>query len=213
MVGLSKIVFNQDVFFILISMSFLLVGFLKAYYWKHAQLLFKGVFAQRYSNQYLREENAFTERVNLLTFLLMSINFTLVFAKALLFSDWRSISITLIFVVLFFLIKIVIIQLMGLIFKNKGLAKLTVFFSFLFDRTLGFVLFPCVIILHFFYFEMYSIIIGISIICFSLFLILKLVWLWKIGRNTFVIPSFYIFLYLCGLEIFPLLLLGKALFY
>ena len=33
-----------------------------------------GTFAQRYANQYLREENVFTERVNFLTFLLLAVN-------------------------------------------------------------------------------------------------------------------------------------------
>ena len=48
--------------------SFFLIALLKASYWKHAKLLFMGVFAQRYANQYLREENAFTERVISLLF-------------------------------------------------------------------------------------------------------------------------------------------------
>ena len=87
MYALNKIAFNQDIFFILLTLSFFLIALLKGMYWKHAKLLFKGVYAQRYANQYLREENAFTERVNLLTFLLMSINFTIVISKLLLYNS------------------------------------------------------------------------------------------------------------------------------
>jgi hypothetical protein len=171
------------------------------------------VFAQRYANQYLREENAFTERVNLITFLLMAINFTLVISKLLSFVDWGSISVTLIFVMLFFLMKIIILQFLGFVFKTKDLSKLTIFFSFLFDRTLGFVLFPLVIMLYFFSFEISSAVIVISFICFLLLLSFKLFWLWKIGTNSFGLSRFYIFLYLCTLEIFPLLLLAKGVVY
>ena len=45
------------------------VSIIKAVYWKHARLLYIGVIAQRYSNQYLREENAFVYRLDLITFL------------------------------------------------------------------------------------------------------------------------------------------------
>ena len=44
-------------------------------------MLYMGVIAQRYSNQYLREENAFVHRLDLITFLLMIINFALIIVK------------------------------------------------------------------------------------------------------------------------------------
>ena len=81
MTGLAKTIYNQDVFFILLTLSFFLFALIKGFYWKHTKLLFMGVFAQRYANQYLREDNAFTERVNGLTFLLMCINLTLIISK------------------------------------------------------------------------------------------------------------------------------------
>ena len=90
----------------------------------------------------------------------------------------------------------------------EDVAKLGVFFSFLFDRSLGILLFPLVTMLHFFTFEITTIVfIVISIVC-GLILLLKLFWLWKIGANAFGLSPFYIFLYLCLLEISPLLLLG-----
>ena len=81
MIALTKPFFNQDIIFVLLSISFLLIAVLRASYWKYAKLLFMGVFAQRYANQYLREENVFTERVNVITFLLMTINFSLILLK------------------------------------------------------------------------------------------------------------------------------------
>jgi hypothetical protein len=205
--------FNQDIIFMLILTSFLLIAILKGYYWKHAKLLFMGVFAQRYANQFLREENAFTERVNAITFFLMSINFTLIILKITHSFELFSVGLILVYVSGFFLFKMGLIKLLGFILKTKDLSKLAVFFSMLFDRTLGFILFPLVVLLYFFSFEVSTIVLVISFVLFLILMLMKLFWLWKIGTNSFGLPQFYIFLYLCTLEIFPLLILGKGVFY
>ena len=213
MIPLAKTYFNQDVFFVLLTMSFLLIAVLKANYWKHTKLLLLGVFVQRYANQFLREDNAFTERVNFITFLLMVINFSAIFIKFSPITSLTEIGILLVVVILFYLIKILFMRMFGKIFMLKGLAKLGVFFSFLFDRALSIFLFPLVVILYFFSFDVTPFLLLIVVIIFTLILMLKLFWLWKIGTKAFGLSPFYIFLYLCTLEIFPLLLLGKGVVY
>jgi hypothetical protein len=212
MLALTNISYNQDAFFILALLSFLLIALIKGMYWKHAKLFFMGVFAQRYANQYLREENAFTERVNFLTFLLMAINFTLIITKFQAVIDlWKIVSVFFL-VLLFFLLKLILIKLLGFFFKVKDLAKLAIFFSLLFDKTLGFVLFPLVVVIYFFSVDISSTVLMISLGLFMILFILKLFWLWKIGTNSFGLSQVYIFLYLCYIEIFPLLLLVKGIF-
>ena len=212
MLALTNISYNQDAFFILVLLSFLLIALIKGMYWKHAKLFFMGVFAQRYANQYLREENAFTERVNFLTFLLMAINFTLIITKFQAVIDLPTIVKVFFLVVLFFLLKLILIKLLGFFFKVKDLAKLAIFFSLLFDKTLGFVLFPLVVVIYFFSIDISSTVLMISLGLFMILFILKLFWLWKIGTNSFGLPQVYIFLYICSIEIFPLLLLVKGIF-
>lgn len=212
MLALTNISYNQDAFFILVLLSFLLIALIKGMYWKHAKLFFMGVFAQRYTNQYLREENAFTERVNFLTFLLMAINFTLIITKFQAVIDLPTIVSVFFLVVLFFLLKLILIKLLGFFFKVKDLAKLAIFFSLLFDKTLGFVLFPLVVVIYFFSIDISSTVLMISLGLFMILFILKLFWLWKIGTNSFGLPQVYIFLYICSIEIFPLLLLVKGIF-
>ena len=212
MLALTNISYNQDAFFILVLLSFLLIALIKGMYWKHAKLFFMGVFAQRYANQYLREENAFTERVNFLTFLLMAINFTLIITKFQAVIDLPTIVSVFFLVVLFFLLKLILIKLLGFFFKVKDLAKLAIFFSLLFDKTLGFVLFPLVVVIYFFSIDISSTMLMISLGLFMILFMLKLFWLWKIGTNSFGLSQVYIFLYLCSIEIFPLLLLAKGIF-
>ena len=213
MIALIKTIFNQDIIFVLLTISFLLIAMLKSFYWKHAKLLFMGIFAQRYANQYLREENAFTERVSFITFLLMSINISLIILKLVPKNSVLETVSLIGGVMLFFILKIGLILFLGSILRVKDIAKLGVFFSFLFDRALGFFLFPLVIALYFFAFNISSFVLLIVTIVFIVLLLLKLFWLWKIGTNAFGLSHFYIFLYLCTLEISPLLLLGKGVVY
>jgi len=213
MIALTKPFFNQDIISVLLTISFLLIAVLRASYWKHTKLLFMGVFAQRYANQYLREENAFTERVNFITFLLMAINFSLIGLKFIPQTSLLEVAFLIGGVMLFFILKIGIMLFFGKIFMVQDVAKLGVFFSFLFDRALGIFLFPLVVMLYFFAFEItITLFVVISIVC-ALLLLLKLFWLWKIGTKSFGFSQVYIFLYLCALEISPLLLLGKGVFY
>ena len=213
MIALTKPIFNQDTIVILLTVSFLLIAMLRASYWKHAKLLFMGVFFQRYANQYLREENAFTERVSFITFLLMSINISLIILKLIPKTSVLETFSLIGGVMLFFILKIGLILLLGSILRVKDIAKLGLFFSFLFDRALGFFLFPLLIALYFFAFNISSFVMLIVTIVFIVLLLLKLFWLWKIGTNAFGLSHFYIFLYLCTLEISPLLFLGKGVVY
>ena len=185
MLALTKITYNQDIFFVLLVLSFFLISLLKGIYWKHAKLLFMGVFAQRYASQYLREENVFTERVNFLTFLLMVINFTLIITKLKLALEFWTIIAILFSVVLFYGFKIIIVKFLGILFKVQDLAKLAVFFSLLFDKTFGFILFPLLIGLYFFSFDISTYLIFISFSLFAIIIALKLFWLWRIGANSF----------------------------
>ena len=213
MIALTKPFFNQDIIFVLLTISFLLIAILRASYWKHAKLLFMGVFAQRYANQYLREENAFTERVNFITFLLMTINFSLILLKFIPKTSLFEVAFLIGGVMLFFIFKIRIMLFFGKIFMAQDVAKLGVFFSFLFDRALGVFLFPLVVMLYFLTFDITIILFSVICIVCILLLLLKLFWLWKIGTKSFGFSQGYIFLYLCALEISPLLFLAKGVFY
>ena len=213
MIALTNPIFNQDIIVVLLTVSFLLIAILRASYWKYAKLLFMGVFAQRYANQYLRQENAFTERVSFITFLLMSINISLIILKLVPKTSVLETFSLIGGVMLFFILKIGLILLLGSILRVKDIAKLGLFFSFLFDRALGFFLFPLLTALYFFAFNITPFVMILVAIVFIVLLLLKLFWLWKIGTNAFGLSHFYIFLYLCTLEISPLLLLGKGVFY
>ena len=209
MIAISNQIFNQDFVFILLLLSFLIIAILRGYYWKYVRLLFLGLFAQRYSNQFLREGNVFTERINVLTFGLLIINLTILLSYFSNHQDSFNFLYISAFLILFFLSKIIVILFLGHLFMMKDIAKLLIFFSFLFDRVLAIFLFPLLVFLHYSYLATENImVLSINLIVVIL-LLLKTFWLWKIGAKSFGLSQFYIFLYLCGIEITPVLMLVK----
>ena len=205
----------SDTFFLILTFDLLLIAFLKAFYQKFTKQLFLSVFAQRYANQYLKEENVFTERVTFLVTTIMLINMSLFLSKTIYgenltpFNFWNvAISI-----IVFFLIKTIIIRLLGHLFLIKSLAKLGIYFSFLFDRIMGVILFPIIVFMFFSPINLSSMLFTFSVVIIVLFLLIKIFWIWKIGIGGFGLPRYYLFLYLCTLEILPLLVFTKAVFY
>lgn len=198
----------KDSFFLILTISFLLISILKSTYWKHTILLLKGLFYQRYSNQFLREDNVFTERVNIITSFILILNLSLLIAYFFDIILLYKLMLIIIKVTLFYLIKVVIIWLISKVFMLRETGKLAIFFSLLFDRAFGILIFPFLFFLYFFFFET-VIISTLIIMLFITFFILKIFWLWKIGKFNFGFSHFYIFLYLCIVEIFPILLLVK----
>ena len=67
----------QNISFIFLSISFSVVGFLYAFHKKYAKSLVLSAFGQRYANQYLRDDNVFKRRVNILFSILMILNISL----------------------------------------------------------------------------------------------------------------------------------------
>ena len=133
MITVLKTQYNQDIYFILLTISFLLIGILKANYWKHTKLLLLGIFAQRYSNQFLREDNAFTERIQVITFFLMLINFSAILIKFNISKSLFDLTLLISSIAVYYLFKIVIIRLSGNIFMIKELPKLGVFHFYLIE--------------------------------------------------------------------------------
>ena len=206
---------NNETFFLVLSFDLFLIALLKAFYWKFTKQLLLSVYAQRYANQYLKEDNVFTERVTFLVTIIMLLNISLFIAKALFGTNLIFLNFFKIFVAIamFFMIKVIIIRLLGHVLLLKGLTKLGVYFSLLFDRVMGIILFPLVVVLFFSPIASNSFLLLFSAIVIGVFLAIKIFWLWKIGIDGFGLSRYYLFMYLCTLEILPLVVLTKVAFY
>ena len=209
----TQIEIDNFLVFSLLTLSFLFIGILRAYYWKHTKLLILASFRYRYASQYLRQDNAFTERVNWITFIVLLINFSLLFL-------YKNNSIYLLeFIIVvssisfYYLLKFLVIKLLGKLLFIHDVTRLTVFFSYLSDKSLAIIIFPLILVLYFLAFDINLILINLVFIVGLIFLLFKSFWIWRVGTNSFGISSFYIFLYLCILELPPFVLITKGFFY
>mgnify|MGYP003685998457 FL=1 len=204
---------NGDGFFILLTISFFLVWIVSAYYWSYASLLVLGSIKYRYASQYLRLENALTQRVSMITFLIMIINISLFINLKQSVISVNSFFEILLYIFLYFSSKFLVIRFLGNIFLKKELAKLTVFFSFISDRSFAIIIFPFLVFVYFVPYDLDIYFVYMLILLSIIFMSLKIYSIYKIGTNSFGLIPLYIFLYLCILEIFPFVLVAKGFFY
>jgi len=113
-------------------------------------------------------------------------------------------------ILVLYLGKVVVIRSLGYVFKGNNESKEYVFTTFLYNKNLGLFLFPVIIAIPFV--QLYAVewlmYIGVFMILF--FFILRIARGLKILFRKHV-SIFYMILYLCALEIFPLLMIYKLL--
>ena len=214
MIPIPQISHTNSVMFVVIFLSISFIGFLRAYYWKHTKLILLAPFQYRYATQYLRQDNVFTERVNWLTFFILLINFSLLIdINPTISGYFNGFIYILLFLFFFYFLKFLLLKFLGRLLFIEEITRLTVFYSFLSDKALSIIITPLVLILYFFSFNLDILILSFILFLAICFVISKLYWIWKVGTNSFGLPSIYIFLYLCILEIYPFVLIAKGFFY
>ena len=214
MIPIPQISHANSVMFVVILFSISFIGFLRAYYWKHTKLILLAPFQYRYASQYLRQDNAFTERVNWLTFFILLINFSLLIdTNPIVSSYFNGFIYVFLFLLTFYIVKFLLLKFLGRLLFIEEITRLTVFYSFLSDKALSIIITPLVLILYFFSFNLDILILSFILFLAICFVISKLYWIWKVGTNSFGLSSIYIFLYLCILEIYPFVLIAKGFFY
>ena len=210
---LRDIHINQEILVLLFATSFFLFAILRSQYYKYTKLLVLGAVSQRYANQFLREDNFFTERVNLITFLIVILNFTLFISKILEYYLVSKIFITLLYILTYYAVKFVLIKFLSFSFKLKEISKLILFFTLMFDRVLAIIMFPLLICMYFFSVDAYDFLIWTTYSLMIILVFLKSICFVNLGYNSFGISKFYIFLYLCTLEFFPIMILVKTILF
>ena len=210
---LRDIQISQEIFVLLFVTSFFLFAILRSQYYKYAKLLILGVVSQRYAYQFLREDNFFTERVNLISFLLIILNFTLFISKVLEYNLFSKIFYTSLYILSYYLLKFILIRILSFSFKLKDISKLILFFTLMFDKVLAIVMFPLLICIYFFSFDVHDFLTWTTYILMLILVLLKSICFINLGYNSFGISKFYIFLYLCVLEFFPIMILVKTVLF
>ena len=203
----------QNISFIFLSISFCIIGILYAFYKKYAKNFVLCAFGQRYANQYLRDDNVFKRRVNILFSTLMILNISLSIWSFKLSEQAGLISLIriILFVALYYVVKYILIWFLGVLLNMKQISEIALFFTTLFDKVFSLFTFPLLLFFHFFVIDVkgYSTTLMFSFLL--IFFLLKIFWTLKIGIKSFGLSRFYLFLYICILEFSPLLLLYRGI--
>lgn len=180
--------------------------------------VFTSVFSLQEAKQLFREEFKLTKRVSIL----LGISFILIMAFlvqfineyfGLILNEYSQLKQFLFFIAvisLMYLIKFLANYALAIITSNEELGKEYLFNVYVFSQTIGIILFPMVICLQFTKYPVEWFLYPTIIICGG-FYALRMFRGFVISSSEQNIGILYIFLYLCALEILPLLVLVKFL--
>ena len=201
---------NQNLNFIFLLISYFIISYLYAYHYRVSKALVKSSIAERYAVQYVRDDNIFKQRANFIFNVLLIFNISVSIWNIISnfqgeFFQWALIA----FIVgSFYGIKFFMIKFIGLIFLEKQMSNFAIYYTFLFDKLFAITCFPLVVFLYYFTYDLIDYSLYVFLITYTIFFSIKVYWMIRIGRKYFGIPKFYLFLYICLLELMPTLLVS-----
>ena len=214
----QNIGFGNDWLVGVILFSLFLLASVKFLFGKYLSKLVESIFNSHTANNLFLEKNINMVKGSAILNLLFVVNISLFAVNILNHSSissdqdcgFKEFSLIFMAVLLLYLGKVVVIRSLGYVFKGNNEGKEYVFTTFLYNKNLGLFLFPVIIALPFVqtYAVRWLMYIGVFMIFF--FFILRIARGLKILFRKHV-SIFYMILYLCALEIFPLLMIYKLL--
>jgi hypothetical protein len=200
-----------------ILICFFLFAIAQYSYFRRMQQIFKAFFANRLFNQLSRDGGLYRERISIFLFssFIIAMSLFIFTICDFYFSIPKSsgaeilLFIKILFsVFMFYLLKMGLFNVSGIIFKAAKEASDYVLNIFIFGQIAGVALLPVIILVTYIHSEI-MIFTGIAMLA-SLYLYRLFRGLVITGSNA-KISVYYLFLYLCTLEILPLILISKVL--
>lgn len=178
--------------------------------------LIKAFYVNRFANQLLREEVSVGNRMTAVLSVLFVLTLSLFAVQANSYFGWMAFKngplayfVIAGSIFLAYGIKLLGIRIVGWVFQVKREASDYIFTVFLFGNSLGLFLLPVVVCLAFVRQIQAGYFVYFGLFLVASFLAVRLVRGVVIGYNSSRVSKFYLFLYLCTLEIVPLMVLLK----
>lgn len=211
----AKSYINNDWITIHLIICVILLGWSRIYFGKRFNQILKAFFSIRQMNTLIREGNIFRERISIPLLINYLVSFSLLIYIALVellqdsifdLSGIQLFSVIILFVLISWFVKNIVINIVGIVFKNATVISDYVYTNFVFNIFIGLILIPVVIT---------AIYLPALEVVYAGIAIWFLIYFYKLVRELFSGLSlsefslFYRILYLCTLEIVPLLVLIK----
>ena len=200
----------------ILFLSFILYVWLYASNRKRLGQVIKGFYINRFANQLAREEFSFGNRVSLFLSTLFVLTLTLFISQVnqyyrITFPADNLILFLMIigFIILMYTVKLIGVKFVGFVFQTPKESGDYIMTIFLFGNTLGLFLLPVVICLAFVKQISPSLFIYCGFGLIAVFFFTRLIRGLIIGFNSIRVSKFYLFLYLCTLEILPFVIMVK----
>ncbi len=185
---------------------------------KRLNQVVKGLFMVRYANQLAREEVSMGNRVVVFLSALFVFTLTLFLNQIAIYygvpSPFGIVStffLTALTIFVIYAVKLLTVHVTGVIFETRKEVEEYIISVLLFCNSVGLFLLPVVICITFLRQINPSVFIYTGTLLFVIFLITRIVRGLIIGLKSKRVSKFYLFLYLCTLEIMPLALMVKLL--
>ncbi len=201
----------------ILVISFILIAWTQVFYPKRIQQVFRAPFSKRFINQLTRDGNLFSERITIAMGLVYLLTFSLFLYEAndqILGFSFQGITGVALFGVISIVVvamlaaKVALVQLLGAIFKTRETTGNYLLNLLIFALLSGPVLLASLIFIVY----MKSVIaIHICLVIFIILLAFRFLRGFFIGMALTKFSYLFLFVYLCSLEILPLLVLIKIL--
>jgi hypothetical protein len=207
---------STDWIVILVILCMVIIAYIQTNYSKRLRQIIRSVALPYYVNQLEREGNLFNERITLGLGLIYMISISLLIYQFFqfygivdyTFPNFVVYIIIFVGVLAYLFVKTLLIQATGVIFKTLEHARSYRLNALIFNHTTGLLLFPFLLFTQYWQaIPFIWIALGIT----SILLIYRFLRSISIGLSNTKFPVFYLILYLCTLEILPLLLLIKVI--
>jgi hypothetical protein len=200
----------------MLFIGFVLIVWLYVSHRKRLGQVVRAFYISRYANQLSRDEVSVSSRVSVFLTILFVIVISLFMLQVNRYYNFYPVGegplafgTVALSIVLVYLGKVILIRFLGFVFQTVKEAGDYVLSLFLFGNTLGLFLMPVVVCLAFARQFPQSVFVYSGFGIIVLFLTARLVRAVIIGLNSSRVSAFYLFLYLCTLEILPFIVLIK----
>ena len=207
---------KDDLFYLMAGVIFCL-AFIRAVFSKYFRNLFLFFFQTSLRQQQIREQLLQDNLASLFINLLFFISTGLYISLLINYKNWASVSygwlalFCAVILILIYLGKYFFLLFAGWVFNTKEAAGSYIFLVFMVNKMMGILLIPFLLILSFANATVVDVGITVSIGLIGLLYLYRYLVSFSAIRNKLKVNALHFFLYLCAVEVLPLLLIYKGL--
>jgi hypothetical protein len=208
---------KDNIFYLLTGLLFF-VAFTRLlfpkYFHNTFRLFFQTSFRQKQTRDQLLQQSLGSLLLNILFFFSAALYLTLVldYYDLTVFPFWKLLLYSLMLIAGLYTGKFLFLSFAGWVFNAREGAETYIFIVFLINKIIGVMLIPFILLIAFARPSLVDAAVTASVILLIMLFIYRYFVSLKSFRSDLHINPFHFFLYLCGVEIVPLMVIGKAVF-